>query len=558
MVINHQYNYSQPKLIYYYNKFNKLFDYLFLFSGTLLAVILSVLNSSDILLTKIIYLLILISLLLFLTFKWHIVGFVIENLTYNTIISSLLVTIWCGYKNILFLSDFLIDIKKYIKHMIILDTLSTFAIFILINFAAICIKNIFYDANQRAWLISKFPLVLSIIALYTFIPYTGKRTIDIAATLMTFSYAYGFIPRGLIGSIIHLLGKLLMTGVTSTLIDTFSMLGTFAFTVILILFFRFIINITAHRLHDKSLCEETSINVILLILLFSIGFGFSTFYSEMGFFDIYMIMLTIACSMLIISDKSLWAIIPLTAICVLIHQGYVFMYFNIVLSLLFYRTFKNIESKKVDKKSLVILILSAIICSVLFLYFQFFSHIKPRYTYNEVCLYIEQILDITRVHEQIVAQELFGEVFDFSYILIEHRKHLLVAFVLFSPYILLLIKLWKKVISSTNSKINKFIYLIMPFGIITTLPLWLIHIDYGRWCYSVCFYELIIILSLIAMKDKHFIIAFNDIAKKVKQKPVLMCFLFMYMMSIGALRATNIHPYLTVILKWIHEATKFL
>ena len=405
---------------------------------------------------------------------------------------------------------------------------------------------------------SNYTLILVIIAIYLYIPYSKIKTIDLPATLMTFSYSYGFIPRGLLGSIIHLLAKFLNTGVTADLIDTFSKIATFAFVLSLILFSRFVINTITHCLSDKSLSEETSVNTILLVFLFSIGFGFSTFYLGMGYFDIYMIMLTIVCTVLIISNRSLWAIIPLTAICVLIHQGYVFMYFNIVLVLLFYRTFINISSKNINKKSLVIFILSAITCSLLFIYFQFFSHIKAECKSEEIYLYSKQILGTGRLYDQIIYQELFGQKYNRSHILSKYRQYLLVAIVFFSPYIFLLFKLWKRVISNATSKLHKLVYLIMPFGIITTLPLWIMHIDYGRWCYAVCFYEFIIILSLIAMKDKHFIIAFNDIAKSIQQKPVFVLFLFLYIKLIGAFKGTYINIFLTVVVKWINETIKLL
>jgi len=549
---------SQPKFMEFYNKRTNIFNYFFLFSGTISAVLFSVLSPVKTFYLKIIFLLIYIALLLFLTFIVDIVSLVAEKAYNLDFITAIPLSIWFGFKNISFLNIY--DTISLKVAIIILDILSLFSIFILINFTAIYIKSFFSNSGKkfRKLLMSNYTLILVIIAIYLYIPYSKNKTIDLPATLMTFSYSYGFISRGLLGSIIHLLAKFLNTGVTADLIDTFSKIATFVFVLSLILFFRFVINIATHCLSDKSLSEETSVNAILLVFLFSIGFGFSTFYLGMGYFDIYMIMLTIVCTVLIISNRSLWAIIPLTAICVLIHQGYVFMYFNIVLVLLFYRTFINISSKNINKKSLVIFILSAITCSVLFIYFQFFSHIKAECKSEEIYLYSKQILGTGRLYDQIIYQELFGQKYNRSHILSKYRQYLLVAIVFFSPYIFLLFKLWKRVISNATSKLHKLVYLIMPFGIITTLPLWIMHIDYGRWCYAVCFYEFIIILSLIAMKDKHFIIAFNNIAKSIQQKPVFVLFLFLYIKLIGAFKGTYINIFLTVVVKWINETIKLL
>ena len=135
----------QSKLKEYSNKYPRLFNLSFTFSGTILAVLLSVLSPFKIFQLKIITLLVFVILLLFLIYKVNIIRLVAEN-SYNLdIITAIPFSIWLGYKNIINTSIY--DTIALKKSLIILDTLSLFSIFFLVNFIAIYIKSFFSNSG---------------------------------------------------------------------------------------------------------------------------------------------------------------------------------------------------------------------------------------------------------------------------------------------------------------------------------------------------------------------------------------------------------------------------
>ena len=57
-----------------------------------------------------------------------------------------------------------------------------------------------------------------------------------------------------------------------------------------------------------------------------------------------MVVVSIVCALLLAEGKCEWLVVPLSAIGVMFHQGYVFMFFNIPLVLLAYK-FLNSDKK---------------------------------------------------------------------------------------------------------------------------------------------------------------------------------------------------------------------
>lgn len=65
----------------------------------------------------------------------------------------------------------------------------------------------------------------------------------------------------------------------------------------------------------------------------------STFSFPYNFFrvDIFMILVSLLGVLCLMKERAQWLVVPLSALGVMFHQGYVFMYFNLILVLLFYR-----------------------------------------------------------------------------------------------------------------------------------------------------------------------------------------------------------------------------
>lgn len=87
-----------------------------------------------------------------------------------------------------------------------------------------------------------------------------------------------------------------------------------------------------------------------------------------------MIAVSLAGVLCLVRERFTWLVIPLSALGVMFHQGYVFMYFNLILVLLWYRVCSLWgRNKKKARYYLLLLVLAFLIGSALFLYFEFFS-----------------------------------------------------------------------------------------------------------------------------------------------------------------------------------------
>lgn len=182
------------------------------------------------------------------------------------------------------------------------------------------------------------------------------------ATMLSLSYKYGFTSRALLGTIYQSIADIMP-------FDMYNYESVLVFAhIITIVFFVFIMVFSYYCL--ISVGEEKQ-NTCKYLLFFFDTFVISTFFGGFNFLrvDLFMIVIALLCALIICKDKYLWLVIPLSALGVMFHQGYVFMYFNIALVLLLYRVL--IEKKKT--KYIVVFVLSFLVASVLFIWFEFLS-----------------------------------------------------------------------------------------------------------------------------------------------------------------------------------------
>ena len=156
----------------------------------------------------------------------------------------------------------------------------------------------------------------------------------INTTSLAFTYEYGFISRGLMGTIFLLVDKLLP-------MDMMNYEGVMAFTIAttwvyfgLLLFFFLICLMKC----SKEITERTK-----YIILFFTMFAISMFVTKYNFgrYDMYCLILSLIAAILIIYEKAEWLVIPLSALSIMIHQGNVFYLLNIILILLLYKAFST-------------------------------------------------------------------------------------------------------------------------------------------------------------------------------------------------------------------------
>ena len=157
-------------------------------------------------------------------------------------------------------------------------------------------------------------------------------------------------------------------------------------------------------------------------------------------------------------ERAEWLIIPFVALATMVHQGYVFMLFNGLLVLLFVKCC-DCQGKK-QRKYLCILITAFVVASVLFLWFELFSHANGTYAYEEVELAKAVSRDGKTIHTDVIDKEILG--IDLTKREIPFHLQNAVQFPIFalliSPYIVLLVGFLKRMIQKQKTTLQIKIY----------------------------------------------------------------------------------------------------
>jgi len=331
-----------------------------------------------------------------------------------------------------------------------------------------------------------------------------------ATTVFAFSYKYGFVSRGFMGTVLLVLNKILPFELLNyDGILALSMIATIILGVLLFVFFYAVIR--------KS--QNNNIKYQQYLMIFCSVFSFTFFWTEQNFgrLDTYLAIVMLLSMILLVIEKCEWLIILLSIIGVLIHQGYVFMNVGIVLAFLLYKA----VFKEKKRYYLLLFFCTLISVSILFLYFEFFSHINGNVYYDEIVSFAKSLsYNGNSYYEALVNHELLGQgVFEeeWPYHIVNYIES--VQFViLWIPYIILGFKFIKKCYNHIGEKKDRLVYLIVFLGAFTVIPEMILKVDYGRYIYEIVFYYIAMIMMLIVVNDRVVITSISDIKKEVGGK----------------------------------------
>ena len=342
-----------------------------------------------------------------------------------------------------------------------------------------------------------------------------ERVLPYNSTILAFSYKYGFISRGLAGTIYQWIDHILPVNMIDyAMVLRFTLIVTLAFYVI---FFAF-----CYQCMKR--CQEEYLGRFLYLILFYAVFVVSMFAYKRNFgrLDLYLMALTVIGTMCLIAKKAEWLIVPLSMISVMYHQGYVFMFYNILLALLVYRLLSEKE-KKARIYYGVILLVSLIGCSALFLWFEFFSH-------TDGVRYVDEIIANAKAmtkpfngmtyHDTLIDHEILG--IDLSDVEYPYRVMNWIEIPFFiaiiSPYIVLAVKLFRRILARAQGKTERLKYGFLAIAAGTLLPLFLMKCDYARWVFALISYYCMIFLALVAMGDRIVAEELTGIFTEIKEK----------------------------------------
>lgn len=363
--------------------------------------------------------------------------------------------------------------------------------------------------------ISRFMWLLILLSCAIFFLDYDERVLPYNSTILAFSYKYGFISRGLAGTIYQWIDHILPVNMIDyAMVLRFTLIVTLAFYV---LFFAF-----CYQCMKR--CQEEYLGRFLYLILFYAVFVVSMFAYKRNFgrLDLYLMALTVIGTMCLIAKKAEWLIVPLSMISVMYHQGYVFMFYNILLALLVYRLLSEKE-KKARIYYGVILLVSLIGCSALFLWFEFFSH-------TDGVRYVDEIIANAKAmtkpfngmtyHDTLIDHEILG--IDLSDVEYPYRVMNWIEIPFFiaiiSPYVVLAVKLFRRILARAQGKTERLKYGFLAIAAGTLLPLFLMKCDYARWVFALIAYYCMIFLALVAMGDRIVAEELTGIFTEIKEK----------------------------------------
>jgi len=290
-------------------------------------------------------------------------------------------------------------------------------------------------------------------------------------------------------------------------------------------------------------------NIILFFAIFFVPMYYSL--RNMGRPDIYMLFLTFLGLILIVWGKMEWLIVPFSILNVMIHQGYVFLFYNIFMYPLIYKIFQTTGKQR--KKYIAILATSFLSVSVLFLYFNFFSHIGGQEVYDSIYAMAAQLGNEGEVYETLLTHEILGidpwdqEWPQHIYNFIELPIYCLIM----SPFIVLGVCLFKNIITAAETKADKIKYALLPLCSATILPCYLLKIDFGRWIFAGLAYFALVVLVLYALKDEVVTEQIEQLIAQVQTKYSYAPLLLVYAATTIPLHDIHINEIMRFISEWL-------
>lgn len=366
-------------------------------------------------------------------------------------------------------------------------------------------------------------LIYTILAVFV---YFEQRLDIMNTTVYAFNYKYGFISRGVLGTFLDVWNNHSSIDLISyNTVYLISKMATVLFVISMLIFVFVLIS--------KTTDDIVNMTKWMSFILYAISIPMFLSKDNFGRLDVFLMIITILCLILIFLEKAEFLVIPLVGFAAVIHEGFVFMNLNIILVMFLYKILAK-EDKKKRIYYTALLVLSFIVPSVFFLYFEFFSHTFGIEVYNEMYSVAEKLCFDGVVHKQVLQHEILGV--DISGLETKHRIYNredgLVFLILFIPYIIIGVKYFVEYFKKNKKPTEKLTALAVIMGPLTLIPEIVLKVDFGRYAYSICFYYLTITLMLVALKDRYMTDTLSQWADRFRahkiQGLILLVYLFLF------------------------------
>lgn len=392
------------------------------------------------------------------------------------------------------------------------------------------------ETKQRE--IRKFMIMLSVVNLALFAVTCRGMVRSYNTTMLALSYEYGFTSRSLLGTLYHLLDAVLPLD----LIDYRAVVATaYVATILFVLFVEYFLYRCLRCCEGEMVKYGEYLALILSLCLVS------TFSFPYNFFrvDIFMILVSLLGVLCLVKERAQWLVVPLSALGVMFHQGYVFMYFNLILVLLFYRALSWWkEDRRKARRYSLLFALSFLVGSVLFLWFEFFSRSNGAAFFDTIKSEAEKlsydgIYHSTLLYHEVLGIDLASTEEEFSRV---NAVQILMCGIVCLPMLVFAVRFFAGLIKKAKGALEKWKYLAVALGAATILPDFLLKIDYGRWMAAVVVYYVGIVLALLAMKDPIMETQVRESGERLIQRPGIALWIMVVILLLPFLDV-NIDPF---------------
>lgn len=381
-------------------------------------------------------------------------------------------------------------------------------------------------------------IMLSVVNLALFAVTCRGMVRSYNTTMLALSYEYGFTSRSLLGTLYHLLDAVLPLD----LIDYRAVVATaYVATILFVLFVEYFLYRCLRCCEGEMVKYGEYLALILSLCLVS------TFSFPYNFFrvDIFMILVSLLGVLCLVKERAQWLVVPLSALGVMFHQGYVFMYFNLILVLLFYRALSWWkEDRRKARRYGLLFALSFLVGSVLFLWFEFFSRSNGAAFFDTIKSEAEKlsydgIYHSTLLYHEVLGIDLASTEEEFSRV---NAVQILMCGIVCLPMLVFGVRFFAGLIKKAKGASEKWKYLAVVLGAATILPDFLLKIDYGRWMAAVVVYYVGIVLALLAMKDPIMETQVRESGERLIQRPGIALWIMVVILLLPFLDV-NIDPF---------------
>ena len=323
--------------------------------------------------------------------------------------------------------------------------------------------------------------IAAIVAAVIWVVASGQNVMSLDlmnGELLMFNYSYGFIPRAFVGQIYAF----------TNLSYTYEDFRLFCIAIHVLLS---ITMLCLWLLILKKVKHTKRVNWISFLVLLGIIASFSS-PANLGRSDEWLIVIALLSTVILIYEKGLFLLPFLAGWGVIIHEGYTFLYANVLLAGLAYKYFKTNK-----KKYLVLAIISFIVVSVLFLYFAFIGN-HNEMAYQALSTQAKEVIG-DYYYDEVFQAELLG-----VNLFVKELKYHPRACIELALWVLIMLPFVKRVVRYVKGlwQTKNYAYMVMVLGGITTLPEYILKIDYGRWTMALLIYYLLITFIAIGSGDK--------------------------------------------------------